>query len=102
MSRIKDIVALALVPAADDFAVIDGQTFGPRKVSLGSASVRNVPAAGNAGADEVVLGNDTRIASTLSQVVVSNPQDGDLIQYDLPTATWRNSQKSLLTDGGNY
>ena len=96
MSRIKDIQAQALVPAADDFSVIDGQTFGPRKIVLGTAAVRNAPATGNASANEVVLGSDTRVANTLTPVVISSPQDGDLIQYDNSTATWRNSQKAQI------
>jgi hypothetical protein len=104
MSRIKDLQAEALIPAADDFAVIDGQTSGPRKIRLGSAAVKTAPTSGNASAGQVVLGDDSRLAAgaALTSVVVSNVQDGDLLQFDNSTATWRNSQKSLLTDGGNY
>ena len=35
---------------------------------LGTAATRNVPSAGNAGATEVVLGNDTRLNSSSSQM----------------------------------
>jgi hypothetical protein len=102
MSRIKDISAETLVPAPDDYGVIDGNSSGPRKIRVGSAMTRDVPTSGNAGAAQVVLGNDTRLVNNLPNLVISTPQDGDLIQYDSPTSTWRNSQKSLLTDGGNY
>jgi hypothetical protein len=104
MSRIKDLQAEALTPALDDFAVIDGQSNGPRKIRLGSASVRSVPATGNATDEQVVVGSDSRLATAAAfgGVVISGVQDGDLLQFDNSTATWRNSQKSLLTDGGNY
>lgn len=104
MSRIKDLQAEALVPAADDFSVIDGQTNGPRKIRLGSAAVRSAPTSGDASAGQVVLGNDSRlgVVTALGAVVVSNVQDGDLLQFQSSTGTWQNSQKSLLTDGGNY
>lgn len=102
MSRIKDLQAEALTPAADDYSVVDGQTYGPRKMRLGSAATRSAPVSGNAGPAEVVLGNDSRLTNGLGNVVISAAQDGDLLQFDNSTATWRNSQKSLLTDGGNY
>lgn len=104
MSRIKDLQAEALTPATDDYSVVDGQTYGPRKMRLGSAATRSAPVSGNAGPAEVVLGNDTRLGTlaALGTVAISGVQDGDLLQFDNSTATWRNSQKSLLTDGGNY
>ena len=71
MSRIKDIQAVASVPAADDFSVIDGNTFGPRRVHFGSASVLDVPGSGNAASNQVVLGNDTRLTTALTQVVIT-------------------------------
>lgn len=104
MSRIKDIQAEALTPASDDYAVVDGQSNGPRKIRLGSSSVLSAPSTGDATAEQVVIGSDSRlaVAAAIGNVVISEAQDGDLLQFDNSTATWRNSQKSLLTDGGNY
>jgi hypothetical protein len=102
MSRIKDLQAEALIPAADDYCILDGNTNGPRKIRIGSAATRSAPVSGDAGPEQVVLGSDSRLAPSLGAVVISGAQDGDLLQFDLPTATWRNSQKALLTDGGNY
>ena len=105
MSRIKDITATAFEPAPDDFTVIDGDTNSVRKIHIGTASVRDVAATGNASSDQVVKGNDTRLVnggSTLGSIAVASPVDGDVLQYEVSTASWRNTFKSLLTDGGNF
>jgi len=105
MSRIKDIVATAFEPASDDFTVIDGVVNSVRKIHIGTASVRDVAASGNAATDQVVKGNDTRLVnggSTLGSIAVASPTDGDVLQYEVSTASWRNTFKTLLTDGGNF
>lgn len=105
MSRIRDIAATAIEPAVDDYAVIDGATNSVRKIHIGTASVRDVAATGNASADQVVRGNDTRLVNggaTLGTIAVASPTDGDVLAYEVSTATWRNTFKSLLTDGGNF
>lgn len=52
------------------------------KSRLGSASYKNVPASGNAGNDEVVLGNDTRLTKSGWKTVSftqSSAMHGDVI-----------------------
>lgn len=104
MARIREIQATAALPASDDYAVIDGVTHSVRKIRLGGAATLNYPASGDALSSQVVLGGDSRlrVAEQIGSVAVSDPADGDLLQFDGTSASWRNSRKALLTDGGNY
>ena len=39
---------------------------------------------------------------SLTDVQVSSLQDGDVLQYNASLSQWVNSQKTNLTDGGNF
>lgn len=104
MARIREIQATATLPAADDYAVIDGVTHSVRKIRFGGAATLGFPVTGDALASQVVLGSDSRlrVAEQIGAAQVVEPVDGDLLQFDGTSASWRNSRKALLTDGGNY
>jgi hypothetical protein len=104
MARIREIEATATIPAADDYAVIDGATFSVRKIRIGGAATLEFAPVGDAGPVQAVVGSDSRLraGAQLGTVAVTSPSDGDLLQFDEASASWRNSRKALLTDGGNY
>ena len=104
MARIREIEATATIPAADDYAVIDGATFSVRKIRLGGAATLEFATVGDAGPGQAVVGSDSRLqaGAQLGKVAAISPSDGDLLQFDEASASWRNSRKALLTDGGNY
>lgn len=100
----------AAVPAGDDFSVIEGDTYGQRKVHLGTVVTRDVPLVGDAGAAQVVLGNDTRLggvgagapATTLAElddVQIPAPASQEILTFNFSLSKW--VSWSIL-DGGNF